>query len=100
MQVRSQSESMQQLSREINEQVGFVDRHSEAVTLWQNYRLSWESALTKKCHELSETIGKMEHVLSQTRQRSTDLDQLGVDVSSLRSRIESLKHQGNGDGHA
>ncbi len=99
VQVRSQSESMHQLSKEINEQVGFVDRHSEAVTLWQDYRFSWESALTKKCHELSETIGKMEHVLSQTRHRSSELDQLGTDVSSLRSRIENLKHQGNGDEH-
>ncbi|MEK6261917.1 MAG: hypothetical protein AABP62_25240 [Planctomycetota bacterium] len=99
VEVRRQSESMQQLSKEINEQVGFVDRHSEAVTLWQNHRLSWESALNKKCQELSETIGKMEHVLSQTRQRSSELDQLGYDVSSLRSRIESLKYQGNGDEH-
>ena len=98
--VREHSEAMERLSRDLNDQVGFVERHSAAVTMWETYRSSWERALLTTGNDLSLTVTKMEHVLSQTKLRSADLDELTEDVRRVSARVATITKQGHGHGQA
>ena len=98
--VREHSEAMERLSRDLNDQVGFVERHSAAVTMWETYRSSWERALLTTGNDLSLTVTKMEHVLSQTKLRSADLEELTEDVRRVSARVATITKQGHGHGQA